>query len=358
MAMKRDALLAVAAGVVVIAAAAATGWFVYRTPETAFDESEAPRDVAPLAGDGEPVLITVESGASAKDIGGALAAKGVIRSGRLFEVLVGLTGVQGSLEAGDYEFDRGIPAIEVVHRIAEGRTASRRVTLLEGSRSEEMGQVLEDTGIVTRQAFLDAIAAGGYNEPFLAEIGTDRLEGFLFPSTYEFNRETDAGQVVATMLRAFQETIVDALPFQDQELSLFEAITLASIVEREAVVAEERPLIAAVFLNRLRIGLPLQADPTVQYALTLVPGHVEQFGYWKRDLTLEDLPYDSPYNTYVYPGLPPGPIANPGLDAIRAVVSPAETEFLFFVAKGDDSGEHVFAETLEEHLQNVAEHQQ
>jgi UPF0755 protein len=112
-----------------------------------------------------------------------------------------------------------------------------------------------------------------------------------------------------------------------------------------------------VFLNRLRIGLPLQADPTVQYALTLTPGSVEQFGYWKTELTLDDLRYDSPYNTYVYAGLPPGPIANPGFDSLKAVVRPAATDFLFFVAKADGSGEHAFAATLEEHLQNVERNQ-
>jgi UPF0755 protein len=353
----RERVLVVLAAVLIAVVTAAAAWFVYETPGTIFDNDEPDREIAPLETDGEPVLITVASGASAKDIGGELAAKGVIRSGRLFEVLVGLTGVQDSLEAGDYEFDRGVPAIEAVHRIAEGRTASRRVVFPEGSRTEEMGDILEQAGVVAKQQFLAAIADGGYSEPFLATIGTARLEGFLFPASYEFNRETDAGQVVATMLRAFQDSVADDLQLEGQALSLLEVVTLASIVEREAVVAEERPLIAAVFLNRLRIGLPLQADPTVQYALTLTPGSVEQFGYWKRELTLDDLQYDSPYNTYVYAGLPPGPIANPGLDSLQAVVRPAATEFLFFVAKADGSGEHAFAATLEEHLQNVERYQ-
>ncbi len=355
--MTADRALGAAASVLVLVLAAGVGWFVYQTPGAVFGD-DAPREIAPLSSGGEPVLITVESGASAKKIGGTLAARGVIRSGRLFEVLVGLTGVQNSLEAGDYEFDRGIPAIEALHRIAEGRTASRRVVFPEGARSEEMGEILEQQGIVTKEAFLDAAAAGGYSEPFLSRITTGKLEGFLFPAGYEFNREADAGQVVATMLRAFQENVADDLQLEGQDLSLAEVVTLAAIVEREAVVAEERPLIAGVFLNRLRIGLPLQADPTVQYAITLGPGSVEQFGYWKKELTLDDLKYDSPYNTYVYAGLPPGPIANPGLDSIRAVVRPTETEFLFFVAKGDGTGEHAFAETLEEHLQNVARYQQ
>jgi UPF0755 protein len=132
-------------------------------------------------------------------------------------------------------------------------------------------------------------------------------------------------------------------------------ITLASIVEREAVVASERPLIAAVFLNRLRAGIPLQADPTVQYAIAADPASVATYGWWKKELTLDDLKVDHPYNTYVHAGLPPGPIASPGLDAVEAVVRPASTNYLFFVSRND--GTHVFAETLEEHERNVAQYQ-
>ena len=348
--------LAVALLVVIAAAAAGAAWFVIESPEAVQNDDE-PRAVATLAAGGDPVLLTVESGASAKDIGGQLAAEGVIRSGRLFEVLVGLTGVQNSLEAGDYEFDRGVPAIEAVNRIAEGRTASRRIVFPEGTRVEEMGELLEARGIVSKQQFLDAVAAGGYSEPFLTTIGTTDLQGFLYPAGYEFSREADPGQIVATLLRAFQDNVAGSLALESQSLTLFEVVTLASVVEREAVVEEERPLIAAVFLNRLRLGIPLQADPTVQFALTTVPGNVEQFGYWKQGVTLDDLTFDSPYNTYVYAGLPPGPITNPGLSSIEAVIRPANTEFLFFVAKGDGSGEHVFANTLEEHLQNVAREQ-
>jgi UPF0755 protein len=142
---------------------------------------------------------------------------------------------------------------------------------------------------------------------------------------------------------------------QANGLTLHEAVTLASIVEREAVQPDERPLIAGVFLNRLRLGMPLGADPTVQYALADDPQSVERFGFWKQGLTLEDLEVESPYNTYVNGGLPPGPIANPGLDSLEAVAYPAETSYLYFVARED--GSHVFAETLEEHLRNVEQYQ-
>jgi UPF0755 protein len=342
------------AALLAIAVTGGLAWSVYNTPSTVFD-AEAEPVVEPLPQSDEVIDITVKQGESAADIGDALEEAGVIRSGRLFEVLVGLTGVANSLEAGDYEFERGMTAIETVHRIAEGRTASRQVTIPEGRRVEEVGQILEDAGIVTRQAFLDALDKSLYSEPFLASVPGDGLEGFVFPAGYEFPRETDAQQVVATMLRAFQENVADQLQLEGLRMTMYEVITLASIVEREAATAEERPLIASVFLNRLRLGIALQADPTVQFVVAQDPENVAQYGYWKRGLTLDDLALESPYNTYRVPGLPPGPIANPGFDSIRAVVQPEQSNFLFFVAKND--GTHVFAETLEEHLRNVEQYQ-
>ena len=159
------------------------------------------------------------------------------------------------------------------------------------------------------------------------------------------------------MLAAFDAQATPELrqAIQASGLSLHEAVTLASIVEREAVLPEERPIIASVFLNRLRLGMPLEADPTVQYALASDPASVERFGFWKQGLTTEDLQVDSPYNTYVNGGLPPGPIANPGLASLEAVAHPAQTSYLYFVARND--GSHVFAETLEEHLRNVEKYQ-
>ena len=147
------------------------------------------------------------------------------------------------------------------------------------------------------------------------------------------------------------------MQLEGQDLTLEQVVTLASIVEREAQKPSERPIIASVFLNRLKAGIPLQADPTVQYAVANgSAASVQQYTYWKKELTVDDLKLDSPYNTYVNAGLPPGPIANPGLASIQAVVRPATTDYLFFVAKGD--GSHVFAETLEEHLRNVEKYRQ
>jgi UPF0755 protein len=348
---------AIVVGAIVLALAGVLAWFIYGAPGDVFEGSEM-SEIEHLSTEGDTTLITVEEGQSAEDIGGALEAAGAIRSGNLFEVLVGLSGLGGSLEAGDYEFEPNTPAMEAVHRIADGRTASRQVIFPEGQRAEEMGELLEANNITTKDAFMAALVEGGYNEPFLADIGPGPLDGFLFPAGYEFKRNTSAGDVVAALLHGFQVNVADEIQLEGQPLTWREVVALAAIVQREAVVEEERPMIAGVFLNRLRAGMPLQADPTVQFAITVDPASVEQYGWWKEELTVDDLAFDSPYNTYIYSGLTPGPIANPGAASIAAVIRPAQTEALFFVAKGDGSGEHVFANTLEEHLINVEQYRQ
>ena len=346
--------LAALAAVMTLVLFAALGWYVYGTPGSVFEDSDAPR-VSVQPQDGPATIVTVEQGAGARAIGGLLESRGIIRSGRLFEVLVGLTGVQDSLEAGDYEFAPGTPAIEAVHRIAEGRTASSEVTIPEGRRAEEVAEMLEQAGIVPRQDFLNALVKSRYSEPFLQQVAGEGLEGYLFPARYSFPLGATAEQVVATMLRGFQDNVAAKTDAAAGTMTLDQVVTLASIVEREAAVKEERPLIAGVFLNRLRGGIALEADPTVQFAVAQDPASVAQFGWWKKELTLEDLKFASPYNTYANPGLPPGPIASPGLAAVEAVLQPAQTEFLYFVAKAD--GTHAFASTLEEHLANVEQYQ-
>ena len=349
-----DRAAGIVSAVIALIAAAAAAWFIYQTPGTVFD-GVGERRVAPLPGSELTLLVTIEQGQGADEIGAELEAQGIIRSGQLFEVLVGLMGVQNSLEAGDYEFEQGIPAVEAVQRIASGQTASNFVTIPEGLRNAEIAAILEGAGIVPAQEFLDALVKERYDEPFLQQVNSDSLEGFLFPARYEFSRGAGVEEVVGALLRGFQTNVADRLELEGQGMSLEEVVTLAAVVEREAVTKEERPIIAGVFLNRLRLGIPLQADPTVQYSLTADPANVATFGWWKQPLLFDDLKIESPYNTYVNPGLPPGPIANPGFASIEAVVRPAATDFLFFVAK--DDGTHVFAETLEEHERNVAEYQ-
>ena len=352
--MTAPRVAAVLAALLVLGAAAGAGWFIYRTPGAVIESSVAP--IPARQGQDRSVLVTVDKGESATDIGHALAAAGVVRSSRLFEVLVGVTGVQDSLEAGEYDFDPGMPAIEVVQRIATGRTASRQVTIPEGLRDEQIGDLLEKSHVVSKSDFMAALDKSNYQVPFLSQLqDDDDLEGFVFPASYQFSRTVTATQVVQELLQGFQDNVADKVQIEGQDLTLEQVVTLASIVEREAAVPGDRPLIASVYLNRLRAGIPLQADPTVQFALAADPSNVSQFGYWKKELTLDDLQVQSPYNTYVNQGLPPGPIANPGLASIEAVIRPAHTDYLFFVAKPD--GSHVFAKTLQEHLQNVQKYE-
>jgi UPF0755 protein len=343
--------------VVILGLAALLGvgvWLLSGTPGALVNE-EPPRLGPTPDSSTETVIIPVPEGASAREIGEELEDAGVIQSARLFRVLASLMGVGDDLVAGDYEFERGETALAAIRRISEGVTAPLVVTIPEGLRAEEIGDLLERRGVVSADEFRRALG-DVYSATFLGELPPDAaLEGFLFPATYGFSRDAGGHEVVQQLLSAFdqryRETIMPSLPADGR--SLLEIVTLASIVEREAQVAEERPIIASVFLNRLQLGLPLQADPTVQYAVGSNPASVEQYGYWKRELTLADLDVDSPYNTYVNVGLPPGPIASPGLDSILAALKPADTNYLFFVARTD--GSHAFAETLEEHNRNVCE---
>jgi len=328
-------------------------WLLSETPGSLVNE-EPPRLGAPQASVPEVVTVSVEQGESAQAIGEKLHDASVIESARLFVVLTELMGLGDALEAGDYEFERGETALSAVRRISQGITASLAVTIPEGLRLEEIADLLERRGVVSAGDFRRALT-DAYDASFLGELPPGAgPEGFLFPATYGFSHDATGHEVVQQLLNAFDQRYgehIQPLLSPDDQLSLPEVLTLASVIEREAHVPAERPIIASVFLNRLRQGLPLQADPTVQYALGNDPASVEEFGYWKRSLSLADLRLASPYNTYVNVGLPPGPIANPGLDSILAALQPDDTDFLFFVARPD--GSHVFAETLTEHQRNV-----
>ncbi|HEY8491553.1 MAG TPA: endolytic transglycosylase MltG [Dehalococcoidia bacterium] len=335
-------------------------WFMIGTSAGAIGRAEV-RALALGGGDGETVLVTIQPGEDAASIGRKLEEAGVIQDGRLFQIMAGLMGAEGQLAAGDYEFPKNMAAIQAVQRIRRGQTATVTFTVPEGWRLEQIADHLQEQGIVSREAFLAAAASRSYTYPFLSQIPQGAsLEGFLFPDTYTFPKGVTAEQIVDRMLANFQEKVlsqVGPLPAGGRlQLSLYDVVTLASIVEREAAVAEERPTIASVFLNRLNLGMALEADPTVQYALTVVdPTSVQRYGYWKRELTIEDLRVNSPYNTRRFAGLTPGPIANPGLDSILAVVRPQQTDYLYFVCSG--GGRHVFATTAAEHQANVARYQ-
>jgi UPF0755 protein len=329
-------------------------WQITETPGSVLKEEQP--TVLPTSTPGESIIITIQEGQSAQEMGENLEDEGVIASGLLFRVLVALEGYEDKLVAGDYEFEKRMPTLEVIERIRHGQTAPLVVTIREGVRAEEIAELMEEKNVVSAEDFLEAIKIWYefsflYTKPYWAN-----LEGYLFPDTYFFNRNMTAEEVVEQILENFDQRLDSEL--RDEAavagLSVHTVLTLASIVEREAQVPEERPIIAGVFLKRLRRGMPLEADPTVQYALGNDPASVAKYGYWKEELTQADLEVDSSYNTYRITGLPPGPICNPGLDSIRAVIRPEETDYLYFVARAD--GSHVFAETLEEHLRNIEQY--
>ena len=332
-------------------------WLLSTTPGSLVTEEPA-RFGAPPPVEADFVTVRVEQGDSARAIGEKLEQAGVIESARLFQVLTALMGLGDELEAGGYEFERGETTVAVIRRISQGITMPIvfTVTIQEGLRVEEIGEKLEEAGVISAGGFLGALD-DVYTASFLEELPAGvGLEGFLFPATYGFTRQPSAHDVVQQLLDAFdqryREQILPRLAAADGR-SLHEVVVLAAIVEREAQVPAERAIIAGVFLNRLELDIPLQTDPTVQYALGNDPASVLQYGYWKRELTTADLAVDSPYNTYQHPGLPPGPIANPGLDSILAALEPDDTDYFYFVARPE--GCHAFAKTLEEHNRNVSE---
>ncbi|MEW6321669.1 MAG: endolytic transglycosylase MltG [Acidobacteriota bacterium] len=293
-------------------------------------------------------FVEVPAGAGPAAIGRRLVDAGVVRDALTFRVAVAVSGRARDLKAGEYRFDQPISAVAVVERIARGDVYRRLLTFREGLTIEEMARVYEARGFGDADAFL---AAARDPAPVAAlDPAAQDLEGYLFPETYALARRTPAAELVRTMVSHFERAFDQSLraEAEAQGLTVRQVVTLAALVEKETARAEERPIVAAVYRNRLRIGMGLQADPTVIYAL-------QRAGRYTGNLTRADLQFDSPYNTYRYAGLPPGPIAAPGRASIEAVVRPADVTYLYFVSRND--GSHVFAETLAEHNRNVREWQ-
>ena len=327
-------------------------WLLCSTPGSLVNEQLSRLGPTPGPG-GDYVTVQIDEGDGAIDAGKKLEAAGVIESAGQFRVLAALMGVGDHLAPGSYEFTRGETALDAIRRINQGLTAAHVVTIPEGLRVEEVARLLEQRGVMREDEFLSALG-DQYGESFLAALPPDSgLEGFLFPATYGLAHNGGGHATVQQMLDAFDQRYREEIQPRLGSRSLLDIVTLASIIEREAQVPAERPVIASVFLNRLAAGFPLQADPTVQFAVASDLESVAQYGWWKPELSQADLDLDSPYNTYTRAGLPPGPIANPGLDSLLAALEPASTSYLFFVARPD--GSHAFATTLEEHQRNVCE---
>ena len=284
------------------------------------------------------IEVSIERGMTPKGISRRLKEKGVIRSESSFLLGAKLLGITRNLQAGRYLFQGRLTNYSVLRKLHKGRVISAYVTIPEGSRAIRIASILHKHLNIDSTRFMTLIM-----EPsFCASQGLDEmtLEGYLYPDTYRFHQNAIPEDIIKTMLSRFREVFVDSLKRRSEErgLSIHDVVTLASIVEGEAALDSERPTIAALYLNRLKRRMLLQADPTIQYLIKNGP----------RRLLNKDLEIDSPYNTYIYTGLPPGPVNNPGLSSILAVLYPDNVGYLYMVANGD--GSHTFSRTMNEHL--------
>ncbi len=305
----------------------------------------------PSAPFGDSVPFEIPLGESPLAIASRLESSGLILDDQAFITYLKYTGLDTTLQAGKYSLNPSVNPIEIAHILQDATPSEVTLSILSGWRMEEIAATLPTSGLeITADEFLLAARSPALQMPLPPDFPAGRtLEGFLFPGSYRIPRQTTAKQLLNFLLEEFNSQLsLDLLDgYQRQGLNVYQAVTVASIVEREAVIAEEMPMIASVFLNRLTIGMPLEADSTVQYALGF---NQEQDTWWTNPLSAGDLQFDSQHNTYVYAGLPPGPIANPGSRALRAVAFPAQSPYYYFRATCDDSGRHTFSETFEEHL--------
>ena len=317
-------------------AAAVGGLVVYQRAEQPFKGYAADEQFVDLA-----------PGSTTRTIGARLVQAGVIHDTLTFRVALWRSGVSRQLKAGEYRFDRPVTALEVVRKIARGDVYLRPITFPEGLTIDDMAALFEARGLGTPASF----RAAASDRSLVADLDPQArdLEGYLFPETYTLPRHASAGDLVQMMVHRFHQVFG---PLRDEAtaegLSVHQTVTLASLVEKETARPDERPLVAAVYLNRLRIHMGLQCDPTVIYGL-------RRAGHYNGNLTRDNLAWDSPYNTYVHGGLPPGPIAAPSRSSLEAAVHPAQVDYLYFVSRND--GSHVFARSLDEHNRNVYRYQ-
>ena len=288
-------------------------------------------------------FVEVAPGSSTTRIAKQLESAGIVRSQFAFDAMRWIR--RGKLKAGEYRFDHPAPLAEVYDRIARGDVYTVAVTVPEGASIFDIATRLEQAGIGTREGFLSEQSR---QTSLIADLDprAKSLEGYLFPDTYRFPRKANPAQITIAMVKRFRQ-MAEQLGLKENVHSV---VTMASLVERETAVDAERPLVASVFQNRLSRSMPLMTDPSVIYGLQLR-------NQWRGTIHESDLKLDTPYNTYLHAGLPPGPIANPGLPALRAAIAPAQTNFFYFVAAGaDPQGKSRFSATIEEHARDVSEY--
>ena len=297
---------------------------------------------------GAEQFVQIAPGTGTAAIGRRLVDAGIVRDETTFRLALWWSGQSRGLQAGEYRFDQAVSPREVVARLARGDVYTRRLTFPEGLTVAEMAQIYEMRGFGKAADFVEAARDGSVIHD-LDPTAPD-LEGYLFPETYPIPRGMPASQLIRSMVDRFRAVYGSDLreSAAEQGFTTRQVVSLASLVEKETGRPDERPVVAAVYRNRLRIGMGLQADPTVVYAL-------RREGRYNGNIRREDLQMDSPYNTYRHAGLPPGPIASPGKASLEAALMPANVPYLYFVSRND--GSHVFAETLDEHNRNVREFQ-
>ena len=297
-----------------------------------------------FGGGDKPVTVTVEKGDTLSSVAAKLDETGVIRSSTLFKLEARIQNVGAEIKPGEYQFEPGEDADEIFETLASGDSISiLEATIPEGLTLEQTAQVIEEGTGIHAAEFEEAALETGYGYAFLEDPAVKTTEGFLFPKKYEVERDTDAAQVVDRLLEQYlietRDLDIDAA--QDRfNLTEYELVTVASLIEEESANPEERPIIASVIYNRLRNRMPLQVDATIQYVL----------GKPKEDLSLSDLEVDSPYNTYTNRGLPPSPISSPGREAIQAALEPARTDYLYYVLETDGE-RHFFTNDYDEFLE-------
>jgi len=293
----------------------------------------------------EPELFVIESGSSVRAIARQLEQEGWIKSARLFEIYVIINDYQGSLQAGTYQFQDGEDLFAIANRLVTGQIASFRITIPEGFTVDEIIERLAGFEHLSETDLIQVLEDDRLIRDYFPENQEVEWpqEGFLFPDTYNFSYEMEPAAIFNTMINRFENRWLERFENAEDTYTINEYVTMASLVEKEAQLIEEKSLIAGVIYNRLARNMRLQLDATVQYVLEsrvsrVLYGHLE---------------IDSPYNTYLINGLPPGPIASPGDDALAAVLEPEESDYLFYFARPD--GSHVFTETYEEHLERLRE---
>ena len=287
----------------------------------------------------ETRTVVIERGSSFRMVAEKLEKAGVVRSADSFSLAARLLGAYTKVKAGEYEFTTNMPPMEVIDYLVKGRVKKYMVTVPEGFSVREIAAALEAAGLVQKDIFI----ARALDPALARSLGLEgpTLEGYLFPDTYAFNKGMSADELIARMVERFRKVFAEfEFDVEASGMSMRKIITLASIIEKETGAPSERPLISAVFHNRLKKGIKLQSDPTVIYGVPSFDGNLKR----------KHLSMKSPYNTYAIFGLPPGPIASPGRDSIVAALKPAKADYIYFVSKND--GTHQFSKTLKEH--NIA----